>query len=95
MSFTGFGCTKIVGFLFPHRCGRLSTVDCPYCSNPSALGADNYFMMRNHPYKVDRAKFPDFGVYDSSQWAEVIEFTKGDGASLQNQADFEMDFGAS
>lgn len=95
MSFTGYGCAKIVGFLFPHQCGRLSTVDCPYCANRSSLDEDSYFMMRNHPYKVDRAKYPNFGSYDSPQWSQVIDFTAGDGASLQNLEDFEIDFGAS
>jgi hypothetical protein len=96
MTFTGYGCDKVVGFLFPHRCGRLSTIDCPYCANRSSLDdPENLFLMRNHPYKQDRSLYPKFGNYDSPEWSAVIDFTEADGAALVNLQDFEMDFGAS
>ncbi|MFN3926440.1 MAG: hypothetical protein ACK4QL_03760 [Pseudanabaenaceae cyanobacterium] len=96
MSFTGYGCNKIVGFLFPHRCDRLSAIGCPYCANRSNLDEENnYFQMRNHPYKQERSLYPNFGEYDSPAWSAVIDFTQADGASLVNIEDFEMDFGAS
>jgi len=88
-------CQKIVGFLFPRTCGRTDRTNCPYCRG-QAGGPDNYYLANNHPYRTDRALYPNYGTYtESGGWVE-IDFTEADGAALiPDPRDYEQDMGAS
>jgi hypothetical protein len=89
-------CTKVVGFLFPHPCGRVSSVGCPYCDyQPNKT---NYFNDPNHPYQADRNLYPGFGVFSYAGKTvdlATIQFTDADGLSLGTTSEFEQDLGAS
>jgi hypothetical protein len=97
-------CDRKVGFLFPRRCGRTTTVGCPYC---------NSGQVNNDPYFYERSYYSGYGTYHSGYWgssyyenrdsysynAETrnIDFTDADSASFEREADtdFEQDMGAS
>ncbi|MBW4488465.1 MAG: FHA domain-containing protein [Trichocoleus desertorum ATA4-8-CV12] len=97
-------CDRQVGFLFPRRCGRTTTVGCPYC---------NSGQVNNDPYFYERSYYSGYGTYHSGYWgsnyydnrdsyaynAETrnIDFTDADSASFEREADtdFEQDMGAS
>ncbi len=94
---TGSECDKISGFLFPHRCGRISSIGCPYCEDKPQRST--YFNDPQHPYQQDRQLYPNFGRY-RVQGQEIdiaaIDFTDADGMSLTSpDIDFERDLGAS
>nr|WP_290221091.1 FHA domain-containing protein [Trichocoleus desertorum] len=97
-------CDRKVGFLFPRRCGRTTTVDCPYCNSDQA---------NNDPYFYERSYYSGYGTYHSGYWGSNyyenrnsysynsetrnIDFTDADSASFEQEADtdFEQDMGAS
>lgn len=49
-------CDRKVGFLFPRRCGRTTTVGCPYC---------NSGQVNNDPYFYERSYYSGYGTYHS------------------------------
>lgn len=90
-------CNKIIGFLFPHRCGRISSIGCPYCDERPQR--PTYFDDPQHPFRVDRAVYPNFGRYIlQGQDIDIaaIDFTDADGMALDSpDIEFERDLGAS
>lgn len=97
-------CDRKVGFLFPRRCGRTTTVGCPYCDSGQ---------VNNDPYFYERSYYSGYGTYHSGYWGSSyyenrdsysynpetrnIDFTDADSASFEREADtdFEQDMGAS
>ena len=97
-------CDRKVGFLFPRRCGRTTTVGCPYCDSGQ---------VNNDPYFYERSYYSGYGTYHSGYWGSNyyenrdsysynpetrnIDFTDADSASFEREADtdFEQDMGAS
>jgi pSer/pThr/pTyr-binding forkhead associated (FHA) protein len=83
-------CHRLVGFLFPRRCGRTNRVNCPHCDG-GRVSQDPYFL---YP---ERSFYVDFGNYRETPAA--IDFTDADAAVFENTdidfVDFEQDMGAS
>ncbi|NJK34989.1 MAG: hypothetical protein HC919_08595 [Oscillatoriales cyanobacterium SM2_2_1] len=80
------GCDNIIGFLFPHRCGRTTTIGCPYCDQ-SNISQDDYFHPgAYHPYQEDRKIYPNFGNFD---------FTEADSNAFTSHESYETELGAS
>lgn len=104
-------CDRMVGFLFPRRCGRTSRIGCEYCNSGSV----------NDPYFYERSYYSGYGRYDRGNWGSdyyeerdrysynsetgdvdfastgSVDFTDADNISLETEADtdFEHDMGAS
>lgn len=100
------GCNRIVGVLFPRRCGRLTSEECPHCDGVEFDGefdgecdGDPYFM------SGERSLYENYGNYSSAEWineAEMEElgetekigfdFTEADAIAVEAEAgDFEQD----
>jgi hypothetical protein len=91
------GCDKIVGLLFPRRCGRKSSRNCPHCQG----GTTN-----NNPYFLnsEQSLYSDYGNYRPGDWSAeyyqgtvtTMDFTDADAVSFETHGtDFEQDMGAS
>ncbi|MEL6383269.1 MAG: hypothetical protein AAFQ89_12625, partial [Cyanobacteria bacterium J06626_18] len=92
----GSGCDRRIGFLFPRRCGRLSSAGCPHCDD-GRVAEEPYFT-----YSHERSLYPDYGNYAALSWGNRgysdadVDFTEADAASLELLGDdFEQDMGAS
>lgn len=100
------GCQRIVGVLFPRRCGRLSVEGCPHCGGAEIdaefdqeCDGDPYFM------SGERSLYENYGDYRSAEWVDEAEmeelgetekigfdFTEADAIALEAEAgDFERD----
>ncbi|WP_324703267.1 FHA domain-containing protein [Lyngbya sp. CCY1209] len=92
------GCNRMVGVLFPRRCGRLNSEECPHCDG-GEFDNDPYFM------SGERSLYENYGNYSSAEWineAEMEElgetekigfdFTEADAIAVEAEAgDFEQD----
>jgi len=97
-------CDRMIGFLFPHRCGRTSRLGCSYCDTNE---------QNNDPYFYEHSYYTGYGRYERGYWGSDyyyerdrytynpetgdVDFTEGDNISLEREGDedFEMDMGAS
>lgn len=85
----GWKCTRRIGFLFPHECGRLTPDGCPHCDNGQI----------EDPYtqRLDRGEYVGYDDYDDSlvgpaTAGQAIDFTEADGENLVRPEDeFEED----
>lgn len=75
----GWKCTRRVGFLFPHQCGRSTPVGCPHCQNGQI----------DDPYarRLDRGGYIGYDDYDDTLLGGALvgrsmDFTEGDGENL-------------
>jgi hypothetical protein len=89
----GDGCDRRVGFLFPRRCGRLTTKGCPHCQD-GQMQEEPYFYYPEHAYYTN---YGSYGGWDGGYGSTTgIDFTDADAASLAtSDVDFEQDMGAS
>ncbi|MGC9527333.1 MAG: FHA domain-containing protein [Limnospira sp.] len=92
------GCNRIVGVLFPRRCGRLNSEECPHCDG-GEFDDDPYFM------SGERNLYENYGDYTEAEWVNESEieklgdkerlgfdFTEADAIALEGEAgDFERD----
>lgn len=92
------GCDRIVGVLFPHRCGRLRSEECPHCGG-GEIDGDPYFIAREHDL------YENYGDYADSNWFDEaaieglgegksvgFDFTEADTGALEAEATgFERD----
>ncbi len=92
-------CDRLVGFLFPRRCGRISRENCPHCRG-GEIGDDPYFLAS------ERSIYTHYGDYSASPWGRegldspadpsAYDFTEADAAAFAVTAtDFEQDLDAS
>ncbi|NJL00669.1 MAG: FHA domain-containing protein [Spirulinaceae cyanobacterium SM2_1_0] len=102
----GMPCDRLVGFLFPRRCGRTSREHCPHCQG-GEIDDDPYFLAS------ERSIYPNYGYYGGSSWgseytedltpaeaqpgeASNYDFTEADAAAFAvTSTDFEQDLDAS
>jgi hypothetical protein len=100
-----------VGFLFPHRCERVTPEGCPDCKNGQIQDPyrsrrdrrgydDDYdtdvFAVDDTDSGVGGTPMPLFGGGDSGGGGASLDFTEADGASLVNPDEgFEDDLSAS
>ncbi|MEO7649376.1 MAG: hypothetical protein ABIZ80_02835 [Bryobacteraceae bacterium] len=93
----GFLCNKQIGFLFPHRCGRLTSVGCTDCQE-GRLADDPYDRAGNHE------DYDNYGEYDTGWGSDdydasagaLADFTEADGEALEREnEDFEKELGES
>ncbi len=88
-------CDQVVGFLFPHKCGRIIKIGCPYCEDGLRNPSTSFYRTANNPYRTERNLYANYGTYRNQDWG--MDFTDADGASLvlENYPEFEQDLGAS
>lgn len=80
-------CNRLIGFLFPRRCTRVSPVGCPHCDE-GRLSDNSYESYSERTwYQETSSDVRDTGT---------IDFTEADAAALETtDIDFEEDLGAS
>jgi uncharacterized membrane protein YgcG len=100
-------CSKQVGFLFPHRCERISPVNCPDCQNGQVndpyrtrtdrYGYDNDFDSYGAAETTGAAVGAfAFGGGDSGGGGASADFTEADGETLiKDDGGFEDDLSGS
>jgi len=100
-------CNRLVGFLFPRRCGRTNRENCPHCRG-GEIDDDPYFLAS------ERSVYRDYGYYGSGAWGNeytgdlapagaeqsgdpsAYDFTEADAAAFAVTAtDFEQDLDGS
>jgi hypothetical protein len=93
----GFFCERKIGFLFPHRCTRITSLGCPDCDG-GRLAGDPYHRRENHEDYDNYGDYDDWGSgdYDASTAGALADFTEADGEALEREEDdFEKDMGES
>ncbi len=102
-------CNRRVGFLYPHKCERLTPVDCPDCRNGQVLDP---YRTRSDRYGYSENEFDNYGWNaedaaiaagavavgggDSGGAGANLEFSEADGENLvSTDENFEDDLSAS
>ena len=100
------GCNRIVGVLFPRRCGRLNSGECPHC-NGAEIETEFDGECDRDPYFIsgERSLYENYGDYSEVEWVNEAEmeelgepetigfdFTEADAIAFEAEAgDFERD----